>query len=359
MSRPKLKSRGLPSRVYRKHGAYYFVTADSVWVRLGSTEAEMYRELAKLSVADESIPAGQIKMTHVIREWRADTNEGLPSKGEKTQRDWSRMTSRIEEFFGEAKPKEIKPHHIKSFMNFKGWKFATQKKDEKGHLVVVTRALGRVSANRHVEVLSTILNYAIQRGYLDENPCREVKRNRERARTHLPTDQDFVGARERANPNLRVLMDAAYVSGMRKGDLINLRRSNLTDRGIQYTPGKTEKHDARSRLIPWTDDVRAIVDEALALQKDKAMVGPYVFTPPLADHWTNAGLNSAWRRLKPGFHFHDIRAMAATRHESIEDAMRLLAHSSESTTAIYRRGIVEVKPVPRLSDIVGEYRACA
>jgi hypothetical protein len=42
--------------------------------------------------------------------------------------------------------------------------------------------------------------------------------------------------------------------------------------------------------------------------------------------------------------------MAATKHEDIKDAQVMLAHSGETTTAIYRRGIVRVKPVVLLED---------
>lgn len=320
---------------------------DNKWIRLGSTEPEMYRELAKLAApGSSSVPGDRIRMSHVIREWRADQDEGLPAKGEKTRREWGPMVDRLEEFFGEARPREIKPRHIKSFMNYDRWNLRTSRKDENGEPVFEQRALGRVSANRHVEILSTILTYAIQRGYLDENPCREVKRNRERARTLLPSDQDFREVRAR-------------VTGMRKGDVIALERSNLTDEGIQYVPSKTEQKDGRARLIPWSTDLRAIVDEALDLQRARGIVSPYVFTSPRANRWTNSGLNSAWARVDAGFHFHDIRAMAASKHESMEDAKRLLAHTSETTTMAYRRGVVKVKPVSRLSEDSGEYRLCA
>jgi hypothetical protein len=60
-------------------------------------------------------------------------------------------------------------------------------------------------------------------------------------------------------------------------------------------------------------------------------------------------LDTAWARLKAPFHFHDIRAMAASTHEDIADAKVMLAHSGETTTAIYRRGIVRVKPVDLLN----------
>ncbi len=50
MGRKRRTNKGLPSRVYLKHGAFYFVTTGSKWIRLGQTQSEMYRRLSELSI---------------------------------------------------------------------------------------------------------------------------------------------------------------------------------------------------------------------------------------------------------------------------------------------------------------------
>jgi integrase len=201
-----------------------------------------------------------------------------------------------------------------------------------------------------VAVLSSILSWAIQIGYLDSNPCNEVKRNAEHSRSFLPSKEQFIAVRERAGPYIAVLMDFAYVSGARRGDCIGLRRDNLTGEGVVYVPHKTKDTEPRPRLIPWTPSVRSVIDQALALQTTSGRISPYVFISPRTLQWKRGAIDNAWHRLQAGFHFHDIRAMAATEHEDIRDAQVMLAHSGETTTAVYRRGVVRVKPVSLLED---------
>jgi hypothetical protein len=333
MPRPKVKSSGLPNRVHFKGRKYWYVRPeDRKWIPLGEDLASMYVELGRVLQGRGS---GQT-MLEVMQEWAGDAREGLLSKSPKTQADWGRMLPRIRAFFGDAPPRCIKPHHVKEFMAYDGHEFAGGR-----------RAMAPISANRHVEVFSCICSWAIQRGYLDTNPCLSVRRYSELHRTHLPTREEFVAARDRAGEYLGLLMDAAYITGARRGDLIRFVTSSLSDEGLSYVPRKTSGTDARARLLPWTEGLTWLMDEATKLRSDR--VTEYLFVPPRASRWTEAGLNTAWQRLQTGFHFHDIRAMAASHRSSPQEAQALLAHAGETTTAIYRRGTIEVVPGERIS----------
>lgn len=319
MARPKRLSAGLPTRVYKKGRKFWYVTRENRWVPLGTTLAEMYRTLAELHE-----PA-KLTMARVFLDWRA-APDGLQRLSAVTQRNWLGMLPRLEAFFGDAEPGQLRPHHVREFMDY----------DRHGGV----GRLGAVSANRHVGVLSSVLSWAIQRGYLDSNPCREVRRNPEAPRTHLPTEEEYRQARARASEELAVLMDFALVSGARRTDLLRLLASDVTPDGVLYTPQKTRRRDPRPRLVARTPDVDAILARALALNRGL----PHLFVPPQARQWTYANFNAAWQRLKPGFHFHDIRAMAASSLGDIAAAKVLLSHTGETTTAIYRRGVVVVQP---------------
>jgi len=54
MSRPRKTRHDLPSRVYSKHGAFYFVDRDNRWHRLGKGYAEAMLAYAKLLELDTS-----------------------------------------------------------------------------------------------------------------------------------------------------------------------------------------------------------------------------------------------------------------------------------------------------------------
>lgn len=329
MPRPKRKSKGLPTRVYKKGRKYWYVTKANKWLSLGTTESEMYQALASLHTSAER------SITDVIAEWQV-APDGFLALAPQTQRTWLPMIPRLVAFFGDARPDQIRPHHVREFMDYDRHHFVTQSPGR----------LGRVSANRHVAILSTVLSWAIQRGYLHTNPCHQVTRNKERPRTYLPTVEEFLAARSRASPELGLLMDFSFISGARRGDAILLEWTDVGPGGIEYVPGKTAGTDGRVRVIPLTDAVQTVLARARALHR----AGPRVFMPPQSLRWTAGNLNAAWRRLKPGFHFHDIRAMAASMHESLADAQVLLAHSGETTAAVYRRGKVRVSPLPLLED---------
>lgn len=322
------KRDGLPKRVYKRGQKYWYVK-DNRWHALGRTECEMYAALARFLEAD--LRTGDT-MRDVIAAWlKAD--DGFLKTSPVTQHNWSTMIPRLTAFFGDARPAQLQPFHIKEFMVY-----------DKHQLGKRQGKIGAASVNRHVGILSTILTWAIQRGHLSANPCREVSRNREQARTHLPEPDDYRAARDRASPELAVLMEFAYLSAARRGDLLRLDVTDCTEAGVCYTPHKTSGVDGRLRVVPWTPGVRATIDTALALHRG----GPALFMPPMARRWTGANLNAAWQRLKPGFHFHDIRAMAASASTNIHEAQKLLAHTGETTTAIYRRGKIVVTPPERL-----------
>jgi hypothetical protein len=51
----------------------------------------------------------------------------------------------------------------------------------------VERASATVRANREFDLLSTVLNVGTVRGELYVNPCKQVRRNKERLRKNTPT----------------------------------------------------------------------------------------------------------------------------------------------------------------------------
>jgi integrase len=51
------------------------------------------------------------------------------------------------------------------------------------------------------------------------------------------------------------------LNGMRRGDLLRLRMSDLQDDGIHFTPGKTEHSTGKRLIIEWSEELR----EAVAL----------------------------------------------------------------------------------------------
>lgn len=165
--------------------------------------------------------------------------------------------------------------------------------------------------NREVAVLSSIINHGMRTGKIRTNPTYGVRRNKERPRTFYIENESLRASLKQSGPGLRHLLWAAYLTGFRQKDLINLRREHLTPDGIKVIQSKDGKHI----LMAWSESLRSVVRRALARSKC-----PYVFTNESGQKYTKSGINSAMRRMraKTGieWRFHDLRAKAESDHES-------------------------------------------
>jgi integrase len=144
-------------------------------------------------------------------------------------------------------------------------------------------------------------------------------------------------------------MDFKYVTGLRQGDILNLRLDQLKDDGIHLTVGKSRKRI----VISWTDALRGAVGAARQLRRP--VRGLYLFCNRKRQPYTGNCFRSLWQRrmrsalktggLKERFRDHDIRAKAASDADR-EHAKELMAHLDARTTARhYRRKPEIVRPL--------------
>lgn len=167
-----------------------------------------------------------------------------------------------------------------------------------------------VRANREIAVLSSVYNHGMRIRACAVNPCYGVKRNEEKPRTYAISDESLRLALRSANPGLRHLIWAAYLTGFRQRDLRNLTRDNITPEGVKVIQSKDGKHEIRL----WSESLRRLVRRALARSKCN-----YVFTNERGQKYTLAAIQSAMSRLKGktgiDWHFHDLRAKADSDHK--------------------------------------------
>jgi integrase len=169
------------------------------------------------------------------------------------------------------------------------------------------------------------------------------------------TDAEFIQLQEEAAPVIRAVIQVAYLTGMRRGDLLDLRTTDLEDAGIRNRQNKTSK----KQYFNWSPSLRAAVNLALSARvtpKVRKINEPkWLFTNRKGQQVTRTGFNSAWRRLRDkcsieDLHFHDIRGKAATdakRKGGIEYAQSLLGHDNISQTESYiqSKSTESVEPV--------------
>lgn len=314
MNRPRKHKGPYPPCFYPKHGAYYLVKANK-WTRLGTDLGLALAEYARLM---ETARVGG--MPALIDSALSLITPGL-AKTTRTQ--YAGAAEVLKRKLRQFEPHEVKGRHVAAIME--------------------SLASTPNMANRILSVLRQVFDYAVKRQLIDDNPCNRIPRHHEAKRTRLLSDDEWQAIHAKAGPRLRVIMELQYLTGQRIGDVLSIRRSQLTDEGITFEQQKT----GARLLVRWSPDLRAAVAAANALSSVQALTllrgrdgGPPDYRS-VAAQWAKAceaaGVKDA--RLNDG------RAMSATAaRRQGQDAQALLGHTSAAMTARYlrERGTPEV-----------------
>ncbi len=167
-------------------------------------------------------------------------------------------------------------------------------------------------------------------------------------------DWEYKAVHGIASPKMKVAMDLALLTGLRRGDLLGLTRDDLTDNGILVRPSKTEHSSGKMLLIEWSDELKDIVAKAKRLSprfrqhliatRSGSPYDPRSFTK-IFGRLIKRALEKT--ELTEPFRFNDLRAKSAS-DDTLEAASERLGHTSTRTTQdFYRRKPVRVKPLAR------------
>lgn len=134
--------------------------------------------------------------------------------------------------------------------------------------------------------------------------------------------------------------------GIRRGDMLRLRTSEITDAGIMIRPHKTANSSRLARTFEWTPTLRAAIDMALAARPID--IAPWLFCTRRGEGYFDEqsgqadGWNSIWQRfmtrllaetkITRRFTEHDLRAKCASDAETLERARQLLGHADGRLT---------------------------
>jgi integrase len=308
--------------MYLKCGSFYFVTRDNRWLNLGKDQAIALRKWADL--AGMPAPGG---MSALMDRYLLEV---VPGKAARTQEDNKTEMVNLRGVFGDMEPRDIRPMHVAKYLDARGKKAPTR-------------------ANREKALLSHVFTMGMRWGVVDANPCRGVHRNTEAKRDRYITDAEFAAVWKASNLTIRCLMDLAYLTAQRIGDLIALRRRDITADGISFTQSKTGKR----LMVAMTPDLRGVVDRIGRIHP--SVTGLSLFSTRAGSPYTYDGVSSMFKRAVvkaqvPDFHFHDIRAKALTDAKRAGlDAQALAGHATEAMTAHYvkRREIETVEPLKK------------
>lgn len=219
-------------------------------------------------------------------------------------------------------------------------------------------------ANREIALLSHVWNLAREWGYTaKENPCRGVRKNKEKPRDFYADDAVWSAVYAQACDELKDAMDLNYLTGQRPADVLKMRLTDIRDGAIEVQQNKTKKKlrilldDAgrRTELGNVIDRIKARERKVSSLYLVATPGGQALNKHTLRVRFDAARLAAAKAaegaeqpelaaRVR-AFQFRDIRPKAASEMP-LDHASRLLGHTEhEITEKVYRRVGEVVKPV--------------
>jgi integrase len=311
--------------MYLRHGTFYFVAYDGRWHSLGKDLAEaLARYGQKVGGAWSSRTLGD-----VIDRYRAQV---LPLKrSASTRQNEGAALTRLKAFAGHMLPDSLTPPML--------YRYIDERRRPDGKPAPE-------AARHEIVLLGHVYKKAVRWGVASSNPVRGLEKfTRKGKRAAVPL-AELEAVRAMASDRLRCAIDLAVCLGPRRGDLLKLRRVNLTDEGVQFFNSKGQ----REQLIEWSEELRAVVERCKALRPQ--VPGDYLIRSEDGRPYTVSGFSANWQRLmrkhvKAGgqrFTFHDLRSIAASGG-TLEEARDRLGHADASTTQrFYRRGVQRGRP---------------
>ena len=322
MGRKRSRHHDLPPRLRpSKAGTYYYdhgyVDGKRYWENLHTKDLKTAKlKWAEIESQRRAPPSSRIRTVRALTDWY--TAHYFQELSPKTREERARHFRYLNDVFGDAHPDSIKPQHIAQYREARSAKTA---------------------ANREITSLNRVYAIAYELGLVKTNPCSGVRRNTERARDRYVTDDELQAVKELADPWFRAVLDLAYITGLRRQDLVEIRRSQITDQGLEIDHRKTGWRAG----IKMSDALRSVIDELRSVAESEYLLCNEDGSPVTVDR-----LKTKWRYLREKairhgameepWTFHDLRAKAGTdAEERGVDPQRLLGHTSRQQTETYLR----------------------
>ncbi|MEE8106097.1 MAG: site-specific integrase [Planctomycetota bacterium] len=170
-------------------------------------------------------------------------------------------------------------------------KFVTARLDE---------GTGPATINRALHLISALYKWAIRMGYVEDNPVRRVEKLREpQGREVYLNATECRTVAEGARGAFRVVVEAAYSTGMRRGEIASLCWPSVDLEAATATVEAANAKTARRRTVPLTVSflgvLRCLKDARTVWRMDGA---DPVFVQEDGAPWTDTALRREWERTK-------------------------------------------------------------
>ncbi|MFZ3120049.1 MAG: tyrosine-type recombinase/integrase [Variovorax sp.] len=273
--------------------------------------------------------------------WRAyQTMPQWKRLGERTKLDYAEYSVKLLEVMGKVSARMIRPADIARYLR-------------------VERAEAPVRANREIALLSNLMTVAVERGDIDVNPCKQVKRNLERPRTEAPEPETFAAFISWLNTQgpqrkvIAMMAEFAAMAGSRRIEFLHLTLPQIDSQAQTIRLMRAKQHGGAVRVesVSITERMGDLVRRLRALPRPDECL--HVFTTRDGNPYTDDGFASTWQRamakaLADGviprrFTFHDLRAYYTTQHKVQYGALPELHADTKTTAKVYDRSRVSTR----------------
>ncbi|WP_236698418.1 tyrosine-type recombinase/integrase [Xylophilus sp. Leaf220] len=259
---------------------------------------------------------------------------------ERTKLDYAAYSVKLLEVMGQVSARMIRPADIARYLR-------------------VERVDAPIRGNREIALLSNLMTVAVERGDIDVNPCKQVKRNLERPRTEAPEPAElscFITwlAKQGAQREVVAMMaEFAAAAGSRRTEFLHLTLPQIDSTAgvIRLMRAKQHGGSKRAENVVITPAMENLVRRLRALHRPDGCV--HVFTTRDGNPYTDSGFASTWQRAMASavkdkvvarrFTFHDLRAYYTTQHKALYGALPELHADAKTTARVYDRSRTSVR----------------
>jgi integrase len=151
--------------------------------------------------------------------------------------------------------------------------------------------------NKEISLARVILEYGVRLGMIEANPFDGLRKNKTVTKQHYVENSDLslaleVGRSMGGPYHIQALcLKTAYLCVGRSVEARAFTINHITDAGLVWHDGKTKTK--APTLFSWTPELRAIVDEALAVKRNHVAGSMFLFGNMQGQRYTKSG----WGKL--------------------------------------------------------------
>jgi integrase len=256
----------------------------------------------------------------------ADSFLAYSKSRKKSHRNDPPIVSRFKVFFGNRSLESLTPDLVEAYLI---------QRQQEGQLNHKGKPITGTTLNKEIACLKTIVRRAMLNGQIDRNPIFGVRKYKEVPRNRTLNPEEFQKLFESATPRMRPIIALGYYTGMRCGEVLGLKFSQLDFKHKILVLEAVDTKTMERREIPLSD---ALI--GLLRQVPPTLGSPYVFT------YKGKPMKSIKRAFKwacrkagiDNFRFHDLRHCMVTnfRKAGVSDNV-IMSISGHKTHSVFRR----------------------